>query len=247
MVIPPPALFPAATPPLGPGILPTQIKSCKSHGFHFKSSKSLQSEPWGVPVRWHERRAPDPEVTVWSFRHCVKWGGPCILCSRVWRACSASGLNTESERKGKEVECNWQSVNFFTSLYVSLCCKLISHKVRGMCFNVLPSPGLVGDAQLSLLDSRAILFRANKALPAFYLTTKKSGKKTPLGSINGRVNMKTVHWGVTFHFCRARNFFIFSFDRFLASSSPESKAAIHGWASACSQIILLLGTIPLAG
>lgn len=30
------------------------------------------------------------------------------------------------------------------------------------------------DAELSLLESRAILFRANKALPAFYLTTKES-------------------------------------------------------------------------
>lgn len=58
--------------------------------------------------------------------------------------------------------------------------------------------------------------------------------------------MKTVYWGVTFHFCRARNFFIFSFDRFLVSSSPESKAAIQGWASACSQVILFLGTIQIA-
>lgn len=31
-----------------------------------------------------------------------------------------------------------------------------------------------GDAELSLLESRAILFRANKALPAFYLTIEKS-------------------------------------------------------------------------
>lgn len=42
--------------------------------------------------------------------------------------------------------------------------------------DVLPSPGIVGDAVLSLLDSSAILLRANKALPAFYLTTKKSEK-----------------------------------------------------------------------
>lgn len=57
--------------------------------------------------------------------------------------------------------------------------------------HVLPSPELLGDAMLSLLDSRAILFRANKALPAFYLTMKKSGKEKP-NSLNGRVNMKTV-------------------------------------------------------
>lgn len=30
------------------------------------------------------------------------------------------------------------------------------------------------DAELSLLESRAILFKANRAFPAFYLTTKKS-------------------------------------------------------------------------
>lgn len=82
--------------------------------FHFKSSKSLKSEPRVVPVRWQERRALDPEVTVWSFRLWVKRGGPCILCSRVWRACSASGLNVNSERKGEEVACNWQRVNFCT-------------------------------------------------------------------------------------------------------------------------------------
>lgn len=34
----------------------------------------------------------------------------------------------------------------------------------------LPSAGLVGDTELSLLDSRAILFRANKALPVFCVT-----------------------------------------------------------------------------
>lgn len=32
---------------------------------------------------------------------------------------------------------------------------------------VLPSTGLVREAVLSLLDSRVILFRANKAFPAF--------------------------------------------------------------------------------
>lgn len=91
-----------------------QNRSNRACLFHFKSSKSLKSEPWGVPVRWQERRALDPEVTVWSFRDWVKRGGPCILCSRVWRACSASGLNGDSERKGQDVACNWQCVNFFT-------------------------------------------------------------------------------------------------------------------------------------
>ena len=110
---------------------------------------------------------------------------------------------------------------------------------------VLPSPELVGDAVLSLLESRAILFRANKALPAFYLAMKKSGGKKQ-NSLNGRTNMKTTSRGVTFHFCRARYFFIFSFDRFLVDSAPESNAAIQGWASACSQFILLLAIIQVA-
>lgn len=47
----------------------------------------------------------------------------------------------------------------------------------------------------------------------------------------------------TFHFCLAKNFFIFSLDRVLVASLPlstESNAAIQEWASASSHDILRL-------
>lgn len=87
--------------------------------------------------------------------------------------------------------------------------------------------------------------QGQQGLTCFLFDNNKVRKKNP-NSLNGRGNMKTIYWGVTFHFCRAKNFFIFSFDRFLVSSSPESNAAIQGWARACSQVILLLRTIQLA-
>lgn len=46
---------------------------------------------------------------------------------------------------------------------------------------------------------------------------------------------------LTFHFCLAKNLFIFSLDRLLVRvSSLDLNAAIQGWARACSQVILRL-------
>ena len=91
-------------------------KSCQKRSNHGNRLLFVvsRSNLWGVPVRWQERRALDPDVAVWSLRHWVKWGGSCILCSRVCRACSASGLNGDSEREGEEAARSWQCVNFFT-------------------------------------------------------------------------------------------------------------------------------------
>lgn len=88
---------------------------------------------------------------------------------------------------------------------------------------VSPPPGLMGEAEVSLLDSRAILFRASMALPAFWET--HFCEKTNL-----TLKKKThSHRCVTFHFCLARNLFIFSFDRlFVVVRSSESNAAIQG-------------------
>lgn len=92
----------------------------------------------------------------------------------------------------------------------------------------LPSRGLVGLALLSPLDSRAILFRANKALPAFcFAKRKKKCQKSHPRNNNSKITAEALCRGVTFHFCLARNFFIFSLDRFLVSSSPDSNAAIQ--------------------
>lgn len=46
---------------------------------------------------------------------------------------------------------------------------------------------------------------------------------------------------VTFHFCLAKNFFIFSLDRLLVDvTSPEANFSIQGWARPPSQEILFL-------
>lgn len=52
--------------------------------------------------------------------------------------------------------------------------------------HVLPSPMLEGDTVLSLLDSRVILFRANSALPAFYLTAEKSSLFQEIKKLKGK-------------------------------------------------------------
>lgn len=128
-------------------------------------------------MRWQERQALDPQATVWSTRLWVNWGGPCILCSKDCKAFSASGLSGEA---GTWVE----EVNIRQSPYClqaergdcltaskqevvnCLYCKTRTEQEAKIV--VLPSLGLVGDAVLSLLESKAILFRASMALPAFY-------------------------------------------------------------------------------
>lgn len=118
------------------------------------------------------------------------------------------------------------------------------HSSRKVCVPVcvLPSLGIWADAVLSPLLSRVILFRANKALPAFCLKTiAATTKKTLIRKKQYSKPKGKVFRSITFHFCLARNFFIFSLDRFLVSSSPESNAAIQGWASASSQDIRRLG------
>ena len=65
---------------------------------HINRKTTSSLAPCEVPVRWQERRPVAPSDTAWSSRPCENRGGPCILCSRDRKACSASGVIGDTGR-----------------------------------------------------------------------------------------------------------------------------------------------------
>lgn len=141
-----------------------------------------------VPVRWHESLALDPGATVWSSRLLVNWGGPCILCSRDFRACIVSGDSGDSGTSGRKTE---KTLGTTGPLCIQVEPTRRNTTIKKFA---LPCRGLVGLALLSPLDSRAILFRANKALPAFCVAKRKR-KKSKVSSKKQR--LKDNRWSTS--------------------------------------------------
>ncbi|MEQ2214822.1 hypothetical protein XENOCAPTIV_021100 [Xenoophorus captivus] len=74
------------------------------------------------------------------------------------------------------------------------------------------------------------------ALPAFY----KTHFNETTNQLSSRGQNAQI-WCTTFHFCLAKNLFIFSFDRlFVEDRFSESNFSIQGWARPSSQDILRL-------